>query len=229
MVSKAHSGLINDLIFSFADTSFCEDVRSPCHEPRLWLDLVKCPVLVFIGWFWTGITKMMQQHQQSDSAYYRSTTLNEIWNLSRHQATQGLLRISVVLISVCLSIQTANAFNLTCTNVSAIQGNLGPAGMDYYNAATDSGVTVFKRDRDKLVSDYMGMISFEGDLVKEGFRSDQNMIEYYEFQDVDSSLGYNEITTIMRSSLDGMYRVIVTHTGNNDGQLYQRSYWYECR
>lgn len=133
--------------------------------------------------------------------------------------------VFVLAISVPVFVE---ASQMKCINVEATQINLGPDGIGLEKVAKDSGLSTYKIDREKLVSEYIGTINFEGDLVKEGFGINQNVSEYFEFQDRNTSLGRNKITTIHRSKIDNRYRVVVTHTGNNDGSLYQRSYWYLC-
>ena len=126
----------------------------------------------------------------------------------------------------------AEPFSLDCDNVAATQFNMGPDGFDNYQAATDTYSTkyVYKGDKN-LWSKYPASSSDElkktGVLLKNGFHETTNLASFYEF--ANNSGRYLKTFSFHQREQDGLtWRLSITNHGNNEGKLYQRTYWYHC-
>ena len=135
-----------------------------------------------------------------------------------------------VLTSVSASAET---FSLDCENVAATQFNMGPDGFDNYKAATDTYTTkyVYKGKTSlwfKYPASSNSALKKSGKLFKNSFYETTNLASFYEF--VDNSSEYLKTYSFHKRERDGLtWRLSITNNGNNDGKLYQRTYWYHCK
>ena len=64
-------------------------------------------------------------------------------------------------------------------------------------------------------------------LVKRGFHEQTELKSFYEFATTDGR--YFKTYSFHQKSNDGLtWRASVTSHGNNEGKLFQRTYWYVC-
>ena len=125
-----------------------------------------------------------------------------------------------------------DTFSLDCENVAAFQFNMSPEGFDNYSAATDTYATkyVFKGDK-HLLSRYPASASEPlqqaAVVVKKGFHNPAGMEAFIEF--ASSSGRYLKTFTFHKKENDALtWRAAITNKGNNEGKLFQRTYWYHC-
>ena len=142
----------------------------------------------------------------------------------------------IIVAAICFLNLPANAqsvFSLDCENITAAQFNFGPDGFDNYRAATDTYDTKYVfRDGKNLMSKYPSSsqdpLEKTAILVKSGFHNTAKLEEFYEFA---STAGrYLKTYSFHKRTNDALtWRAAITSHGNNEGQLFQRTYWYDCK
>ena len=141
------------------------------------------------------------------------------------------LKIAVFAFASLLPYPTmAGSFSLVCDNFQAIQLDLKSGQLTANtNAATDTYQTKFVFKNNKFYMRYPASSSkspeLKGKFVKDGFYNLEAGQEYYEFVDWDSD--YNETYVFHKNGY--YWSAYYTHGGNNDGGLFQKTYWYKCK
>jgi hypothetical protein len=124
----------------------------------------------------------------------------------------------------------AASFSLVCKNFQNIQLDLKSSSLTANTSAAKAYYQlkyVFKNNQlyQKYPASGNGSLEPIGKLVKKGFYNLQAEQEYYEFTDRDGD--YNETYVFHKNGYS--WSAFHTHGGNNDGGLFQRTNWYDCK
>ncbi|MEK9572441.1 MAG: hypothetical protein VW124_25715 [Paracoccaceae bacterium] len=143
------------------------------------------------------------------------------------------LAFLLLILGFSSSVNADETFSLDCENVAAFQFNMSPDGFDNYNAATDTYSTKYVYKGEKvLLSKYPSSsndpLEQTAVVVKKGFHNAAGMEQFIEFASTKGR--YLKTFTFHKKSNDGLtWRAAITNNGNNEGKLFQRTYWYHCK
>ena len=120
---------------------------------------------------------------------------------------------------------------LVCENISALQTNYSNKGFDNYSAAVDSQNSMFVLDDQGLTQFYPANVNSSNrtkdvfSVIKTSFHNLTKRQAYIEAMKVSDRYVKN---VVMHRNTSGSWSVQITNAGNNEDQLFQRTYWYEC-
>jgi len=120
---------------------------------------------------------------------------------------------------------------LVCENISALQTNYSNKGFDSYSAAVDSQNSMFVLGDQGITQFYPANVNSSNrtkdvfSVIKTSFHNLTKRQAYIEAMNVSDRYVKN---VVMHRSTSGSWSVQITNAGNNEDQLFQRTYWYEC-